>query len=109
MRAYLEQTGIERADPSLELLEHVASAHGRTFPFANVDVLLRRHPGVEPATASRRLLVEHRGGYCYEHSQLMAAVLEDLGFDVTRHLGRVHSAENTRTHMSLSVLHDGRR
>lgn len=80
-----------------------------TLPFSNVDVLLGRHPGVDPPKVAQRLLAQSRGGYCFEHAQLFAAVLERLGYAVERRLGRVHSPTNTRTHMAVVVAVDGHR
>ncbi|UQN29398.1 arylamine N-acetyltransferase family protein [Brachybacterium kimchii] len=100
---HLELLGLERSEPDLALLAELHRRHVHTFPFANVDVLLGDHPGVAPATVSRRLLVERTGGYCFEHAQLFAATCESLGFAVTRRLGRVHSPVNTRTHMAVEV------
>lgn len=105
--AYLALTGVGRARPGWELLEDLHRQHVRTFPFANVDVLLGAHPGVEPATVQRQLVELGRGGYCFEQAQLFAVVLEDLGFTVRRHLGRVHSPHSTRTHMTVAVQLDG--
>ncbi|GAA1357690.1 arylamine N-acetyltransferase [Arthrobacter rhombi] len=105
--AYLALTGVGRARPGLELLEVLHREHVRTFPFANVDVLFGAHPGVAPATVQRQLVERGRGGYCFEHAQLFAVVLEDLGFTVRRHLGRVHSPHSTRTHMTVAVQLDG--
>lgn len=49
----------------------------------------------------------NRGGYCFEHASLFAAVLEALGFEPRRHAGRVvlftPLAEAPRTHMFLTV------
>lgn len=106
---HLELLGLERSEPDLALLAELHRRHVHTFPFANVDVLLGDHPGVAPATVSRRLLVERTGGYCFEHAQLFAATCESLGFTVTRRLGRVHSPVNTRTHMALEVRLDDER
>lgn len=48
-----------------------------------------------------------RGGYCYEHNTLFAAVLEELGYSVTRHLGRVRMGDpvspRPATHMILTI------
>lgn len=48
-----------------------------------------------------------RGGYCFEHNTLFATVLEELGFGVTRCLGRVrmsnHVDPRPATHMTLLV------
>lgn len=105
--AYLSLIGVGRGHPELELLEELHQAHGAAIPFANVDVLLGGHPGVAPATVQRQLVERGRGGYCFEHAQLFAAVLQDLGFRVRRHLGRVHSPHNTRTHMTVAVCIEG--
>lgn len=100
---YLRRIGVERDEPDLALLEQLHQAHVHTFPFATVDVLLGQHPGVDPATVQRQLLDRRRGGYCFEHTQLFAAVLEELGYDVRRRLGRVGGPTSTRTHMTVEV------
>lgn len=105
--AYLALLGVARAHPGLDFLEQLHQAHVRAIPFANVDVLLGHHPGVAPATVQRQLVDLGRGGYCFEHAQLFAAVLEDLGFSVRRQLGRVHSPHSPRTHMTVAVRLDG--
>ncbi len=91
------------APRDLSLLERLHRAHVFTFPFSNVEVLLGRHPGVELATVQDQLVRRRRGGYCFEHSQLFAAVLETLGFTVRRALGRVRSFDSPRTHMTVLV------
>lgn len=112
---YLRQIGVEeepealRRNPDLDLLTRLHEGHVRTFPFSNAMVLIGEHPGVAPETVNRSLLVEHHGGYCFEQAQLFAAVLERLGFVVSRHLGRVHSADNSRTHLAVLVELDGER
>lgn len=110
---YLQRLGVDavvgETTPDLALLEEIHGAHVRALPFSNLGVLLGGHPGVDPATVSRRLVAEGTGGLCYEHVQLMGAALEALGYDVVRHLGRVHAPDNTRTHVTLEVRLDGRR
>lgn len=106
--AYLERIGVERAEPGLALLEAVHQAHVRTLPFTNADILLGTYPGAAPQAVQRQLIERGRGGYCFAHSQLMAAALEDLGFPVQRHLGRVRSPDSGRTHLSLVVRAEGR-
>lgn len=96
-------------EPSLSQLERIQGAHVRALPFSNVDVLLQQHPGISPSDVSTRLLHESRGGMCFEHTQLMAAALESLGYTVERRQGRVHEVTNSRTHAVLVVNHDGRR
>ncbi len=109
VETYLDQIGVAgayRAPLNLELVSRVHSGHVRTYPFSNVQVLLGDHPGVT-AHAVQQSMVEHqRGGYCFEHSQLFAGVLQRLGFSVELFLGRVHAPDNSRTHLSVVVTLD---
>lgn len=105
---YLDVVGVAAGEPSLDLLGRLHRAHVHTIPFANVDVLLGRHPGVTPDRIQERLVRTRRGGYCFEHAQLFAAALEHLGFRVRRALGRVGSISGFRTHMTVVVRLDGR-
>lgn len=111
--AYLEAIGLtgtpvpSSVAPDLDLLTELHDAHVRTLPFGNVDVLLGRHPGVEPRNVQQQLVVKGRGGYCFEHSQLFAAALEHHGYTFRRALGRVRGLDSPRTHMSVVVTLEG--
>ena len=114
LEGYLARTGAPARPPGSDALAELHEAHVRAFTFDNVDVLLRRHRGVSLAAVQDKLVGRGRGGYCFEHSTLFAAVLERLGYDVRRHLGRVGDpatgAQQARTHMTVSVvLDDGSR
>lgn len=106
---YLRCIGLSeaiRSEPGVELLRDLHRAHVETLPFSNVQILLGDHPGVSPTSVQASLVTDHRGGYCFEHAQLFSGVLERLGFDVRRALGRVGSPNNTRTHMTVVVMID---
>ena len=110
--AYLAAMGAEHlagAPVTVDTLAELHRAHVHTFPFANVDILLGTRYGVAPDDVQDRLVRRHRGGYCFDHAQIFAAAAEHLGFEVTRHLGRVHSEHNSRTHMTVMVRIDGER
>jgi arylamine N-acetyltransferase len=89
--AYFARVGYSGpADPTLETLSELVAAHGRTIPFENLDPLL----GVPvtdlgPAALADKLVDRRRGGYCYEHNNLMRYVLEHLGFEVDALAARV--------------------
>ena len=60
----------------------------------------------------RKLVVGRRGGYCFEQNTLFAAVLESLGFAVTRLAARVRfgsTGVRPRSHMLLSVTIESER
>jgi N-hydroxyarylamine O-acetyltransferase len=64
-------------------LQALHEAHVRAFTFDNIDVLLEQHPGVELADVEAKFVGRGRGGYCFEHSTLFAAVLGALGFSAS--------------------------
>lgn len=110
---YLARLGIAAREPSPEALAELHEAHVRTYTFDNIDVLLGRHPGVSLDELQQKFVVRGRGGYCFEHSTILAAALERLGYEVRRHLGRVGDpdagAQQGRTHMVVEVVLDGQR
>ncbi len=81
--------------------------HVVAIPFENLDVLLGRPPRLDLASLQDKLIRRRRGGYCYEHSTLFAAVLEQLGFSLVPHSARVtmiaDKSAAPRTHMLLTV------
>jgi N-hydroxyarylamine O-acetyltransferase len=110
LTAYLDRTGATAEPPSLEALARLQTAHVRTFPFENLDVLLEQHPGVSLAAVQDKFVQRHRGGYCFEHATLFHAVLVRLGYDAEPRLARVGDPSSApRTHLVLIVRLDGRR
>ncbi|ASU78048.1 arylamine N-acetyltransferase [Actinopolyspora erythraea] len=105
---YLARLGLSTPpEPSVAALRTLHEAHVRTIPFENIDVVLGRHPGIDLDVIQRKLLENNRGGYCFEHALLFAAVLERLGFTVSRHMARVQPLRpGPYTHMMLLVWFD---
>ena len=78
------------ADPTLDVLQNLVTAHSQTIPFENLDPLLGRPiDDLSPDALADKLVHRRRGGYCYEQNGLMGYVLEELGFGVRRFAGRV--------------------
>ncbi|WP_406194379.1 arylamine N-acetyltransferase [Kitasatospora sp. NBC_01560] len=95
-------------EPTLATLRSLHLAHLLSIPFENIDVVLGTVPSLDLADLQGKLVENSRGGYCFEHNSLFAAVLEELGFGVTRLTGRVRfgarpGEERPRTHMVLAV------
>ncbi|GGR40723.1 N-hydroxyarylamine O-acetyltransferase [Nocardioides luteus] len=109
--AYLERIGrTEPPGPSREALEELYDAHLRTFTFDNIDVLLDQHPGVDLPDVQAKFVGRGRGGYCFEHGTLFAAVLDRLGYAVERRLARVGDPTAAgRTHLVAAVDLGGER
>ena len=111
--AYLARIGYSGdLRPSADVLAALHLAHATHIPFENLDVLRGVPIRLDLESLQRKLVDGGRGGYCYEHNLLFAAVLESLGFSVTRLAARVRhraSRVNPRTHMLLLVDADGSR
>ena len=105
---YLRRVGLVAQPPSREALAELLRAHRLTFTFDNIDVLLRQHPGVSLEAIQEKFIGRGRGGYCFEHATLFAAVLDRSGYDVSVQLGRVGNRQRaSRTHMVVFVDLDG--
>jgi N-hydroxyarylamine O-acetyltransferase len=93
--------------PTADVLAGLLAHHMREIPFENLDALLGRPPSLEIEAVEAKLVGARRGGYCYEHATLFAAVLRELGFEVRAHSARVVIVsprnEAPRTHMFLTV------
>jgi N-hydroxyarylamine O-acetyltransferase len=107
--AYLERIGFAGAlAADVDTLRALHRAHHATIPFENVDIALGRRVEVDLDSVQGKLVRRPRGGYCFEHNLLFAAVLERLGYAVTRLAARIHpSGAGARTHMLLRVVLDG--
>jgi N-hydroxyarylamine O-acetyltransferase len=106
--AYLERIHWRgEVGPTFDTLAGLLDAHMTHIPFENLDVLLGRPISLDLSALERKLVRARRGGYCFEHATLFAAVLEKLGFKPVRHSARVTLFEprtvSGRTHMFLSV------
>jgi N-hydroxyarylamine O-acetyltransferase len=88
--AYLGRVGaIAPAAPTLAALSSLQRAHLLAVPFENLDIALGRPISIEPARAYDKVVVEHRGGYCYELNGLFATLLRSLGYAVDQVSARV--------------------
>lgn len=105
--AYLDRVG--HAGPVAgtgSVLRALHRAHVGAIPFENVDVVLGRSIAVDLDGVQAKLVHRRRGGYCFEHATLFAAVLEEIGFRVQRLLARVGGdgiRPRPRTHLALHV------
>ncbi len=99
-----------RLDRSLQALQGLHLAHATHVPFENLDILLGRSIELDLASLQAKLVKARRGGYCFEQNSLFAAVLEAVGFSVTRLAARVRMGTDhvrPRSHMLLAVAADG--
>lgn len=90
LQAYLERINYTGPlDPTAETLRTLHQAHLLAVPFENLDIHLGRPILLDEAAFFRKIVEERRGGFCYELNGLFAALLRELGFDVTLLSARV--------------------
>ncbi|MFI9720136.1 arylamine N-acetyltransferase [Streptomyces sp. NPDC052396] len=110
--AYLARIGVDRVPgPDAGTLRVIHRAHLAVFPFENLEILLGRPVLLDIKALQEKLVDRRRGGYCFEHNLLLAAVLERLGFTVWGLGARLNRGDGKVlpvTHMALGVRAKGR-
>jgi N-hydroxyarylamine O-acetyltransferase len=69
--------------PTLPVLQALHLSHLRRVPFENLDIHLGRPISLEEEDLFSKIVLRRRGGFCYELNGLFAALLRELGYDVT--------------------------
>lgn len=105
---YLNRIGFTGdARPDLPTLRRIHRLHLAAIPYENLDVQLGRRLGFDMAAIYRKLVLEQRGGWCYEMNGLLAWALEQIGFRLTRLAGAVRRDTTgdvtIGTHLALCV------
>ena len=75
-------------------------------PFENLDVQLQRPVSTSVEAAYEKIVVDRRGGWCYEQNGLFGWVLNEIGFSVTRVAASVmrdESKASAANHLCLLV------
>ncbi len=106
-KVYLERIGIfEELAPTKENLRRIQTAHLRAVPYENLDILLGKPISLEKDALYEKIVVNKRGGYCFEVNELLGHLLRDLGYEVTDLFGRFLRGETgvpMRRHHVLMV------
>lgn len=112
VQAYLDRIGFEGVPrPDLATLRTLHRAHSLAISYENLDVQLGRPVTTDAAAAFAKIVHGRRGGWCYEMNGVLGAVLDAVGFKVTRLAGAVHRAirgdEAVGNHLVLLVDLEG--
>lgn len=109
--AYLERTGYRGPlEPTAATLRALHRCHAEAIPFENLEIILGRPVNLDLASLQAKLVMRRRGGYCYEHNLLFAAVLERLGYAFSGLSARVTMGTGQPrppTHMCIRAEADG--
>lgn len=108
---YLEELNCKKVE-NLSDIDKLIKVHIGKFCFSSAKVLLKDEISLELEDIYESLVVQKRGGYCFEHNKLMYEALKELGFDVEFYLARViNNSENEvpQTHRFTLLSFDNRR
>jgi len=85
LQPYLDRIAYRSASrPELDVLIALQRHHVCSVPFENLDVQLGRPVTIAAEDAYEKIVVNGRGGWCYEQNGLFAWALSEIGFEVTR-------------------------
>lgn len=108
VRAYLERIGYEGPlDGSAAALEELQECHLHTVPYENLDILRRKALSLDIDDLLDKIVVQRRGGYCFELNALFGWLLRELDYPVTDFMARFWRDEPApppkRRHQVLKV------
>jgi len=108
LQQYLKRIRYDgKVAPNLATLVALHEAHVCSVSFENLDVQLGRRVTTSADDAFEKIVVNGRGGWCYEQNGLFGWALSEIGFDVQRVAGgvmREHVGETTAAnHLCLLV------
>ncbi len=89
----------------LDTLKAIHRAHLRTIPYENLDIHLGRTLSLDLETQFAKLVLDRRGGWCYEMNGVLAWALGEIGFQIRMVSGTVgRSARGDRAEGNHLVL-----
>lgn len=95
--AYLDRIQYSgTSEPSVATLSVLQSAHLRTVPFENLDILSHVPLQLESSALFTKIVRQARGGICYELNGLFAELLQGMGFQVSLLSAQVTSADGSQ-------------
>lgn len=85
LQHYLDRIGYTgAAAPDPDTLQDVQQAHVQVVPFENLDVQFGMPLSTAVEEAYEKIVLDGRGGWCYQQNGLFGWALSEIGFDVTR-------------------------
>jgi N-hydroxyarylamine O-acetyltransferase len=81
IKAYLGRIGLnEEINADLSSLKKIHRQHLLTIPFENLDIHYNREISLNIDSLYRKIVLNRRGGFCYELNTLFYALLISLGY-----------------------------
>ncbi|OYD07386.1 arylamine N-acetyltransferase family protein [Paludifilum halophilum] len=108
IQRYLDRIGFSQVDKAdFPTLQRLQQQHLMTVPFENLDIHLGKPIILDADTIYRKIVLDRRGGFCYELNSAFGTLLTEIGYHVTMVSGRVHTSSGgfgpEFDHMALIV------
>lgn len=108
---YLQRIGLNRSDiaPTLEGLSALQLAQASRIVFENMTPLTGHVPDLSADALWNKLIVDGRGGYCFELNGLFGMALSAFGFEARPFMARVYGGQprgGPRSHLGFIVTLD---
>jgi N-hydroxyarylamine O-acetyltransferase len=92
IRTYLTRIQyVKPIRPDAQTLQGLHLAHMQNVPFENLDIGLKRPMLLTEPALWNKIVLQKRGGFCYELNGLFAWLLKEIGFAVTYLNARVYN------------------
>jgi N-hydroxyarylamine O-acetyltransferase len=104
--AYFQRIDLKACEPTLEGLYALQRAQMSSIPFEDIEPFLGQVPDLSPGSIWTKLVLQKRGGYCFELNHLFGWALEYVGFRVRPMLARVRmgaAVGGIRAHLAWIV------
>jgi arylamine N-acetyltransferase len=107
-RAYLDRLGLDAEPPSVDALQRLHRAQVERVPYETMWIHAGEAWDIDVGSSVERIVRAGRGGYCFHLNGAFSALLQSLGYAVTRHVGGVHGPagpdrEMLTNHLVLTV------
>ncbi|WP_237274444.1 arylamine N-acetyltransferase family protein [Tenacibaculum ovolyticum] len=112
VQKYLDRINFERTiDVSQECLFQLQKSHLLSVPFENLDIHYGNKINLNINNIYQKVVINKRGGFCYELNGLFYQLLKNLGFNVKLISAQVHIKDNEYSpeydHLAIIALIDG--
>lgn len=98
--------------PNIKLLQQLVQAHLLHIPFENLDVHYGTRIEINRDKIFEKIVLNKRGGFCYELNGLFCELLNTLGFKTKKISARVYNDKTEKygaefDHLAIIVVIDG--
>lgn len=110
VRAYMQAIGLHGRELDFSFLNDIVVQHVAEFAFSSIGCQLGEDLTLDFKSLYQRIIIQRRGGYCFEHNGFLYEVLEELGFSPKLYLARVIYNQDIHpglTHRITMVEYEG--